>query len=69
MPDWFSSADSCRLSGRGHVPPETLREQIQACIDEHLDYSAFQRLETVEAAEKETLDTIVGRFRGEEDDE
>jgi hypothetical protein len=50
------------------IPPEKLREQIQACIDEHLDYDAFERLKTVEDAEKDTLDTIVGRFR-EEDEE
>jgi hypothetical protein len=50
------------------IPPETLREQIQACIDRHLDPLAFERLKVVEAAEKDTLDTIVDRFR-EEDDE
>jgi hypothetical protein len=37
------------------IPPGTLRELVRSCILRHIDKDALERLEMVEAAEKETM--------------
>jgi hypothetical protein len=43
-----------------------LRELCEACIVQHIDSSALDRMQRVEDAERDTLATIVGRLEGHE---
>ena len=45
------------------IRPDLLREMVEGCISPHIDQVALQRLETVEAAERETLGTIIDRLK------
>src|ERR1044071_1402661 len=40
------------------IPPGTLRDLVRDCITRHIDQDALDRLELVEAAEKETMRRI-----------
>ena len=44
------------------VPPARLRELVTDCIVRHIDTDALERMETVEAAERDTLASIVGNL-------
>jgi hypothetical protein len=45
------------------IRPDLLREMVEARILRHIDHEALQRLQIVEAAERETLGTIIDRLR------
>ena len=51
------------------IPPDTLRELVGGCIEQHVDQRRLRQLRTVEEAERETLQGIVGRFSNGEADE
>lgn len=40
------------------IAPNDLRELVRACITQHIDVDALERLQRVEAAEKETMERI-----------
>jgi hypothetical protein len=43
------------------IPPDTLREMVRNCIEQHIDQDRLDRLRVVEAAERETLLRFTGR--------
>jgi hypothetical protein len=47
------------------INPDVLRELCEGCITQHVDGYALQRMEQVEAAERETLATMIESMEGE----
>ena len=48
------------------IKPEELRRICERCITQHIDDDVLKRTETIEAAERETLQAIVDRLGDEE---
>jgi hypothetical protein len=46
------------------LPPEVLREIVSNCIEQHINRAALNRLHVVEAAERETLQTMIEGIGG-----
>lgn len=46
------------------IPPSELRAIARRCIEQHVDYDELLRIRTIEAAERETLQTIASNMRG-----
>jgi hypothetical protein len=46
------------------IPPAQLRQLARDCIERHIDKRLLKRTQTVEAAERDTLETIVRNLRG-----
>lgn len=46
------------------IAPDTLREICEHCIVQHIDQDAYQRMLDVEAAERDTLATVVENLGG-----
>jgi hypothetical protein len=47
------------------IPPDELRQLCRDCITRHVDLSVLQRTEQIEAAERETLQTMLNRLQSE----
>jgi len=50
------------------IPADVLRERIEDAIHAHIDHDEWARMRTVEAAERETLETFITGMRGETDE-
>jgi hypothetical protein len=51
------------------IPPAKLRKLVRDCIEQHIDQDAVDRLRVVEAAERDTLTTIMDRLSTEAADD
>ena len=47
------------------LDPETLLRLVTDCIEQHIDADQLERTELVEAAERDTLRTMIANMRGE----
>lgn len=45
------------------IPPQQLRELVRDCIEQHIDIHQLKRTRTVEAAERDTLETILEHYQ------
>ena len=50
------------------IPPAILRKMVSDCITQHIDADALQRTRMVEDAERDTLQGIVARLEGNDDE-
>ena len=44
------------------LPPDELQRRVRESIAEHIDLDAWDRLKVTEAAERESLDLVVGHW-------
>lgn len=47
------------------IPPDVLREPCNECISAHIDPAAYHRMQKVEAAERETMASMIGAMEGD----
>jgi hypothetical protein len=47
------------------IPPAKLRELVARCIEQHIDGDRLERMQAVEAAERDTLQGIIDRLSEE----
>ncbi len=47
------------------IPPADLRDLCRVCIEQHIDQHTLERTQLVEQAERDTLQTILGNFKGD----
>ena len=51
------------------IPPETLREIVEACIAQHIDRNEYAKLKRTEGLEKETLAEYISNWDANSDDD
>ncbi|RIK78509.1 MAG: hypothetical protein DCC67_11475 [Planctomycetota bacterium] len=47
------------------IDPDTLRDLCESCITDHIDHDAYERLLAVEAAERDTLASMIDGMEGD----
>jgi hypothetical protein len=47
------------------IPPDVLRSLCRDVIVQHIDHDQYEAMQVVEAAERETLQTVIDRMRGD----
>lgn len=46
------------------IPPDQLMVMVERCVTRHIDHEALERLQTVEAAERNTLRSMISGMKG-----